>query len=117
MGVSNTVIELTAATFDEMVTVSDVAVVVEFWAPWCPPCKIMAPVLDAMANDDIDRVRVAKVNADEQIDLARRYEVVSVPTFLVFVDSELRRRMVGARSRATLLSEVEEVSGSLSPSL
>ena len=114
---SNVVIELTALTFDEMVTVSDVAVVVEFWAPWCPPCKIMAPILDVMASDDLDRVRVAKVNADEQPDLARRFEVVSVPTLLVFVEGELRRRMVGARSRAALLNEVAQVSGSLSPSL
>jgi thioredoxin 1 len=113
---SHAVTELTAVTFDETVAVSDVPVVVEFWAPWCPPCKIMAPVLDAMANDDLDRVRVAKVNADQELDLARRYDVVSVPTFLVFVEGELSRRMVGARSRTALLNEVAEVSGSLSPS-
>ena len=109
--------ELNSATFDEMVGVSDVPVVVEFWAPWCPPCKIMAPVLDAMATDEAARLRVAKVNADEQLELARRFEVVSVPTLLVFVEGELRRRMVGARSRATLLDEIGEVSGWLSPSL
>ena len=114
---SNAVIELTAVTFDEMVTVADVPVVVEFWAPWCPPCKTMAPVLDVMANDDLDRVRVAKVNADEQPELARRYEVVSVPTLLVFIEGDLRRRLVGARSRAALLNEVAEVSGSLRASL
>jgi thioredoxin 1 len=114
---STGVIELTERSFDEIVTVSDVPLVVEFWAPWCPPCKIMAPILDAMANDDVDRVRVAKVNADAQPDLARRFEVVSVPTLLVFVEGELRRRMVGARSRAALLNEVEEVSGTLSSSL
>jgi thioredoxin 1 len=113
---SRSVPELNAATFDEMVGGSEVPLIVEFWAPWCPPCKVMAPILEAIAADDSHRLHVAKVNADEQLELARRYEVVSVPTLLVFVDGDLRRRMVGARSRATLLNEVGEVSGWLSPS-
>ena len=97
--------------------ISNVPVVAQFWATWCPPCKAMAPVLEAVASDDRDRAIVAKVNADEELDLADVSRVVSVPTFVVFVEGEPRRRLVGARSRTALLNEVAEVSGSLSPSL
>jgi thioredoxin 1 len=107
------VLELTAATFDEVVSVSDVPVVVEFWAEWCPPCKAMAPVLDSLARDTGDRLRILKVDADAYPELARRYEVVSVPTLLVFIEGELMHRMVGARSRSRLLEEIAEVTDSV----
>ena len=112
---SSAVLELTPATFDEVVSVSDVPVVVEFWAQWCPPCKVMAPVLDLLARDSGERLRVLKVDADAYPDLARRYEVVSVPTLLVFVEGELRHRMVGARSRTRLLEEIAELTASVNP--
>jgi thioredoxin 1 len=94
------------ATFDEQIAGSPVPVVVEFWAEWCPPCKIIAPVLQSIAVDYPDRLRVFKINADEHPELARRHEVMSIPTILVFGDGELRGRMVGARSRARLLKEI-----------
>ena len=103
---STAVLTLTEATFDEEITVSPVPVVVEFWAPWCPPCKMMAPMLNSLADELPNRLRVGKVDVDEHPELAARYDVVSVPTFLVFTDGELRRRMVGARSRAQLLDDV-----------
>ncbi len=107
---SPAVLELTDVTFDEEMTVAPHPVLVEFWAPWCAPCRSMAPILDIVADDYGDRLRVFRVNADEHPDLARRYDVVSVPTLLVFVDGELRRRMVGARSRTQLLEEIAAVS-------
>ena len=110
---SSAVLELTPAKFDEVVGVSDVPVVVEFWAQWCPPCRVMTPVLDSVARDSGDRLHVLKVDADAYPELARRYEVVSVPTLLVFVDGELRHRMVGARSRSRLLEEIAEVTGTV----
>jgi thioredoxin 1 len=103
---SGEVRELTAATFDEEIGASPVPVVVEFWAPWCPPCTAMAPVLESIALEYEDRVRVAKVNADEHGELARRYDVVSVPTVLLFAEGELRGRTVGARSRRRLLEDL-----------
>jgi thioredoxin 1 len=111
---SSAVLELTTATFDEVVSVSDVPVVVEFWAEWCLPCKVMAPVLDSLARDCGDRLRVLKVDADAYPDLAGRYEVVSVPTLLVFIEGELRHRMVGARSRSRLLEEIAELTDPVS---
>jgi thioredoxin 1 len=106
---SSAVIELTEATFNEEVGSSPVPVIVEFWAEWCPPCKLIAPILDSIAADFADRLRVYKVNSDERPDLARRYEVLSVPTILVFSQGALVRRMVGARSQARLLQELADV--------
>jgi thioredoxin 1 len=111
---SSAVLELTDATFDEGVSVSDVPVLVEFWAAWCPPCRVMAPVLDEVARDAGDQLRVLNVDADAYPELARRYEVASVPTLLVFTDGELRHRMVGARSQSRLLEEIGQVTNSLS---
>ena len=110
---SSAVAELTDATFDEVMVSSPEPVVVEFWAQWCPPCRTMAPVLQSLATDYDGRLRLVKINSDEQPDLARRFEVVSVPTLLVFTDGELRLRMIGARSRAQLLDEIEQAAGSL----
>ena len=106
---SGAVIELTETTFDEEIGSSPVPVIVEFWAEWCPPCKLIVPILDAIAADFADRLRVYKVNSDERPDLARRYEVLSVPTILVFSQGTLVRRMVGARSRTRLLEELADV--------
>jgi thioredoxin 1 len=110
---SSAVAELTEATFDEVIVSSAEPVVVEFWAEWCPPCRTMAPILESMATDYDGSLRLVKINADEQPDLARRFEVVSVPTLLVFADGELRHRMIGARSRVQLLDEIERAAGSI----
>lgn len=106
---SGAVLELTEATFDEEVGSSPVPVIVEFWAEWCPPCRQIAPILDSIAAAFTGRLRVWKVNSDERPDLARRYDVMSVPTILVFDRGELVQRMVGARSRARLLEELTGV--------
>jgi thioredoxin 1 len=107
--VSSAVLELTDATFDEEIGASPVPVLVEFWAEWCPPCRLLAPILDSIATDHADRLRVYKVNSDERPELALRYGVMSVPTMLVFSKGELRQRMVGARSQARLLEELAAV--------
>jgi thioredoxin 1 len=104
---SNAVLDLTESTFDEEVIGSPVPLVVEFWAEWCPPCKAMASVLHALADEQEGRWRFVRINADEQPDLGRRFDVVSVPTFLVFADGQLRQRLVGARSQAQFLAEIE----------
>ena len=106
---SSTVLELTDATFDEEIAASPIPVLVEFWAQWCPPCRLIAPILDSIAADYADRLRVRKVNSDQRPELAGRYDVMSVPTILVFCQGELRQRRVGARSRSRLLQELAEV--------
>jgi thioredoxin 1 len=106
---SGAVLELTDATFDEEIISSPLPVLVEFWAEWCPPCRVLSPILDSIADDYSDRLRVRKVNSDERPQLALRYEVISVPTILLFSQGELRQRMVGARSRARLIDELASV--------
>lgn len=102
------VAELSAATFDEEVVASPVPVLVEFWAQWCPPCKVLAPILDELAAEHGEALRVRKVNSDEDPELAARFEVMAVPTILLFVEGELRQRLVGARSKARLAEELAQ---------
>jgi thioredoxin 1 len=104
---SNVVTELSSATFDEEIAGRDEPALVEFWAEWCPPCRVQGPILDEIHNELGDRLRVYKVNSDEHRELSARFEVLAVPTILVFSGGELRQRLVGARSKARLLEEVD----------
>ncbi|MGH9017724.1 MAG: thioredoxin family protein [Acidimicrobiales bacterium] len=104
---STTVLDVTDATFDEEMVAAASPVVVEFSAEWCPPCRAMAPVLDDLAAEYDGSLRFVRVDSDAHPDLARRYDVVSVPTFLVMAGGELRHRMVGARSRGRFRAEIE----------
>lgn len=103
---STDVSELTGATFDEEIHQSPVPGLVEFGAEWCPPCRLLTAVLDSIAAAYAGRLRVFTVDSDHEPALARRYEVLSVPTLLVFSDGVLNNRMVGARSQAGLMQEL-----------
>ncbi|MFN2506468.1 MAG: thioredoxin [Acidimicrobiales bacterium] len=100
--------ELTDVTFDEEVGASDVPLVVDFWAEWCGPCRMVAPVLEAIANENPGKLRITKLNVDDSPEIARRYEVMSIPTLLVFKDGVLKKRMVGAKGKNQLLTELAE---------
>ena len=106
---STAVLSLTETTFDEEVKASSLPMVVEFWAEWCPPCKLLSPILDSVAVDYADRLRVFTINSDQHPALSARFEVMSIPTILVFADGELRQRLVGARSRTRLIEELSQV--------
>jgi len=105
---SNTAVELSASTFDELVLSATMPVLVEFWAEWCPPCKALGPIVQSVASDFSDRLQVFQINSDEQVDLARRFDIMSVPTMLIFDEGALVGRMVGARSRARLVQELAD---------
>ncbi|HWF15256.1 MAG TPA: thioredoxin [Acidimicrobiales bacterium] len=104
---SVTVAELSSATFDEVIGSTQVPVLVEFWAEWCPPCKVLSSILDEISAEFGDRLRVYKVDSDEHRGLSARFEVLAVPTILLFSDGELRQRLVGARSKARLVEELD----------
>jgi thioredoxin 1 len=102
------IVTLSDATFDESVGSAATAVLVDFWAEWCGPCKMIAPVLEELSTTHRDRLQIAKLNVDDNPGIARRFDVLSIPTLLVFKDGEVRKRLVGAKGKAQLLEELSE---------
>jgi thioredoxin 1 len=94
-------------TFDEEVGQADMPVLVDFWAEWCGPCKMVAPVLEEIAGDKEGSLRVVKLNVDDNPRTAQRFQVMSIPTLMLFKDGEPQSRIVGARPKSQILSEVE----------
>jgi len=100
-------IELNEENFDRETQQAAHPVVVDFWAPWCGPCKMLAPVLDEIAREQEGRAVVAKVNVDEHPGLANRYRVESIPTLLYFRDGEVRDRTVGVASKRAIVAKLD----------
>jgi thioredoxin 1 len=99
---------LTDASFDEEIGAADQPVVVDFWAEWCGPCKMIAPILDEIATEHAGKVRIAKLNVDDNPNAARRFDVMSIPTLIVFKDGQPAKRMIGAKGKGQLLQELSE---------
>jgi thioredoxin 1 len=101
-------VTVTDETFEREVLRSELPVLVDFWAEWCPPCHMIAPMLDELARELDGIVAIRKVNTDEHPDLGARYRVMSLPTLMLFVDGEPVQALVGARPKARLLRELED---------
>ena len=99
---------LTSSTFDETVKAATEPVIVDFWAEWCGPCKMISPILEEIASEQNGKVRVAKLNVDDNPDVTRRFEVMSIPTLIVFQDGQPVKRLIGAKGKGQLLQELSD---------
>jgi thioredoxin 1 len=97
---------LNDATFDEHVKGSEVPVLVDFWAEWCGPCKMITPVLEEIAAEHQGKIAIAKLNIDDNLDVTRRFDVMSIPTLILFKDGEPQVRLIGAKPKSQLVEEI-----------
>lgn len=101
--------KFTTQNFEEEVLQSELPVLIDFYADWCGPCKMMAPVVERLAEEFDGRVKVGKINVDEEPELAQRYRVVSIPTFLFVKEGAVQETCIGAVSAAQLTEKLEQV--------
>lgn len=98
--------EVNDGNFEKEVLDSSTPVLVDFWAAWCGPCRMVAPELEKLAEEESDRLKVAKLNVDDNRGIAARYGISSIPTMILFKDGKEQKRLVGARSKARILEEI-----------
>ncbi|TDQ55529.1 thioredoxin [Actinorugispora endophytica] len=99
---------VTDDTFDEVVLKSDLPVLVDFWADWCGPCKMLAPVLEQLAAEQEGKLTIVKLNADENQEIARRYDVMGLPTLNLYKNGEVVKQLVGAKPKRLIEKEIAE---------
>jgi len=103
------VIELTDATFDQTVHGSDVPVLVDFWAPWCGPCKMIAPLIQEISDEYQDRAKICKLNTDDARDSAMEFAISAIPTIILFKDGKVEKKWVGLTSKKDLAAAIDEL--------
>jgi thioredoxin 1 len=109
--VADDILTLSDSTFDETIAGADTPVLVDFWAEWCGPCKMIAPTLAEIASEQKGKLAIGKLNVDDNPDTARRFDVMSIPTLLVFKDGQQVKRLVGAKGKGQLLQDLAEFIG------
>lgn len=101
--------ELSDGTFDSDVLNSDLPVLVDFWAPWCGPCKAMNPLMQELETEYAGKMKIMKMNVDENMTVPGNYNVMSIPTFVIFKDGKIASQFVGARSKGEMAKEMDAV--------
>ncbi len=94
--------------FDAQVLKAEQPVLVDFWAEWCGPCRMIAPIIEDLASEYDGKVKVVKLNVDENQETARRFDVMSIPTLIVFKDGQPAKKMIGAKGKGALLEDLAE---------
>ncbi len=102
-------IELTDASFDEVVHNSDIPVLVDFWAPWCGPCKMLAPIIEEIANEYSGKAKICKLNTDEARDSAIEFGINAIPTTILFKDGQVQKKWVGLTSKKDLTAAINKL--------
>ena len=104
---SENVIELTDSTFDETISSSDEPVLVDFWAPWCGPCKMLSPMIDELASEYAGKAKICKVNTDEDREAAVEYAINAIPTIILFKGGEIAKKWVGMTTKKDIVAELD----------
>ncbi|MDI6712108.1 MAG: thioredoxin [Anaerosomatales bacterium] len=105
---SDLIKQVTDDSFESDVIASAIPVVLDFWAPWCGPCRMMEPVLEELAAEAAGKIQVAKLNVDDNPKTAQRFDILSIPTLLVFKDGSVVKKLVGAMPKKRLADELAE---------
>ena len=105
---AGSVIELTDATFDKTVHDSDVPVLVDFWAPWCGPCKMIAPIIEEISEEYADKAKICKLNTDDARDSAMEFGISAIPTLILFKGGQVQKKWVGLTSKKDLAAAIDE---------
>jgi thioredoxin 1 len=103
------IVELTDADFDNVVHNSDVPVLVDFWAPWCGPCKMMAPIIEELAEELGEKAKICKINTDDARDSAIEFGIQSIPTTILFKDGQVQKKWVGLTSKKDILEAIGQL--------
>ena len=106
---AGSVIELNDATFDETVNGSDLPVLVDFWAPWCGPCKMMAPIIQEIADEYTEKAKICKLDTDEARDSAMEFGISAIPTIILFKGGQVQKKWVGLASKKDLTTAIDEL--------
>ena len=101
------VFKVTEENFEEEVMNSEKPVIVDFYADWCGPCKMMSPIIDKIAEELVDTVKVGKVNTDENLELAQRFNIMSIPTIMIFKNGNISKTFIGVTDKNEIINEVK----------